>query len=107
MCNNKKERMDNLPRVDRVTRKRMLTEMEQTRQQKDAEASRLMGQLGLMVEKTISLGDHLIRIRRKRDSKPIWNRRGKNPDKLLNELLKWLRQKAERRRSGHGEAEKE
>lgn len=89
-----------LPKMDAMARRRQLSEMEQTRQEKSAEASRLMGILGLMIEKTISLGDHVIRIRRKRDLKPIWNRRGKNPDTLLNELLRWLRQKAEKKRNG-------
>lgn len=92
-----------LPKMDAMVRRRQLSEMEQTRQEKTAEASRLMGRLGLLMDKTISLGDHVIRIRRKRDLKPIWNRRGKNPDTLLNELLRWLRQKAEKRKGGHGE----
>ncbi len=80
-----------------AARKRIRTELEEARQVKAAEASRLMKELGLLLDKQRIFERWVIRLRRESDMFPLWTKRGTNDDTLLNEMLRWLQQEKERR----------
>lgn len=82
------------PNVDVMTKRRIQNERDETQQEKAQEVSRLMQRLGLMMDRLRMFDRWVIRLRRKSDMFPVWVRRGRNADTLLNEMLRWLRTKA-------------
>ena len=81
------------PKMDPMSRRFMKTTTEIERQEKISEAAQLMSRLALILDKTRSMDQYLYRLRRKRCMKIVWQRRGKDEDALLNDMLKWLRKK--------------
>lgn len=79
--------------MDPMSRKLYRTNAEVERQEKLSEAAQLMSRLALILDKTRSFDQFLYRLRRKRCMKIVWQRRGKDEDALLNDMLKWLRKK--------------
>ena len=82
--------------MDPMSRKLYRTNAEVERQEKLSEAAQLMSRLALILDKTRSFDQFLYRLRRKRCMKIVWTRRHNNEDTLLSEMLKWLRNKAQR-----------
>lgn len=82
-----------------MTKNQRLTEQEEARQQKTAEASQIMGRLGLIVERSRIFGRWTIRIRRKTDMFPVWTKKGINADTILTEMLRWLHNQDEKSKS--------
>lgn len=67
-----------------------------TRREMDAECSRLMARLGLVLERKRTFDRWVLRLRREKDLRPVWNRRGVNDDTLLTDMLRWLQKRAEK-----------
>lgn len=65
-----------------------------TRREMDAECSRLTARLGLVLERKRTLDRWVLRLRRGKDLRPVWNRRGVNADTLLTDMLRWLQKRA-------------
>lgn len=82
-----------------MTKNQRLTEEEETRQRKTAEASQIMARLGLIVERSRIFGRWTIRIRRKTDMFPAWTKKGINADTILTEMLRWLHNQEEKSNS--------
>ena len=82
--------------MDPMSRKLYRTNAEVERQEKLSEAAQLMSRLGFILDKTRSFDQFLYRLRRKRCMKIVWTRRHYNEDTLLSEMLRWLRNKAEK-----------
>ena len=81
------------PKMDPMSRRFMKSTAEIERLEKQSEVARHMTRLALILDQTRSLTQILYRLRRKRCMKIVWQRRGKDEDALLNDMLKWLRKK--------------
>ena len=82
--------------MDPMSRKLYRTNAEVERQEKLSEAAQLMSRLALILDKTRSFDQFLYRLRRKRCMKIVWTRRSRNEDTIISDMLKWLRNKAQR-----------
>lgn len=82
--------------MDPLSRKLYRTSAEVEHHERLSEAAQLMSRLALILDKTRSFDQFLYRLRRKRCMKIVWTRRGRDEDTLLNDMLKWLRKKAEK-----------
>ena len=82
--------------MDPMSRRFMKTTKEIERLEKQSEAAQLMARLALILEKSRPFDQFLYRLRRKRCMKIVWTRRGRNEDTIISDMLKWLRNKAQR-----------
>lgn len=69
---------------------------DETRREMVAECSRLMARLGLVLDRQRIFDRWVLRLRREKDLRPVWNRRGMNADTLLTDMLRWLQKRAEK-----------
>ncbi|MBP5714767.1 MAG: hypothetical protein J6X07_08740 [Prevotella sp.] len=90
-----KDKRPQAPKLD-PWRKMEVTAADAARQQKAAEASQIMGRLGLMTDRQRIFDRWIIRIRRKDTMQILWTKRGMNEDTILTEMLRWLRKEEER-----------
>lgn len=66
---------------------------DELKKEKSAEASRLMARLGLLLDKKRVLDRWLFRLRHRDTMKIAWTRQSKREDSIINEMLRWLRNK--------------
>ena len=88
--------MSNYANLDPMARKAARNEAEAERISRLTEAAQLMARLALILEKSRPFDQFLYRLRRKRCMKIVWTRRGRNEDTIISDMLKWLRNKAQR-----------
>ena len=88
--------MSNYANLDPMARKAARNEAEAERKSRLTEAAQLMARLALILEKSRPFDQFLYRLRRKRCMKIVWTRRGRNEDTIISDMLKWLRNKAQR-----------
>ena len=82
--------------MDPMSRRFMKSTAEIERLEKQSEVARHMTRLALILDKTRSFDQFLYRLRRKRCMKIVWTRRSRNEDTIISDMLKWLRNKAQR-----------
>lgn len=75
------------------------SEINEKRQQKAAEASKIMGRLNMIIERQRIFDRYVIRIRCKDTMQILWSKRGMNADTILTEMLRWLRKKEEEKKT--------